>query len=124
MSTLETHQAEQAEITARCEAGECDHPYCGMDFSEAAQQIVAEATGVDSDNRRRAARALLCFSPDYDDTPRDGLSDLLSDAMHLCDLAGWDFAEICGAARRSYMVEQHDLGVASDPALKRLIQEG
>lgn len=76
------------------------------------------------DNRRRAARALLCYSPDYDDTPQDGLSDFLSDAMHLCDLAGWDFAEICKAARRSYMVEQHDLGIAKDPALARLIAEG
>jgi hypothetical protein len=28
MSNLEEHEAEQAEITAACEAGECDHPEC------------------------------------------------------------------------------------------------
>lgn len=28
MSTLEEHDAEQAMITAACEAGECDHPEC------------------------------------------------------------------------------------------------
>lgn len=28
MSSLEEHDAEQAEITAMCEAGECDHPEC------------------------------------------------------------------------------------------------
>lgn len=29
MSNLEDHEAEQAEITAACEAGECDHEECG-----------------------------------------------------------------------------------------------
>lgn len=28
MSSLEEHDAEQTEITAMCEAGECDHPEC------------------------------------------------------------------------------------------------
>lgn len=28
MSTLEEHEAEQAAITAQCEAGTCDHPEC------------------------------------------------------------------------------------------------
>lgn len=28
MSNLEEHDAEQAEITAMCESGECDHPEC------------------------------------------------------------------------------------------------
>ena len=28
MSNLEEHEAEQARITAECEAGECDHPEC------------------------------------------------------------------------------------------------
>lgn len=28
MSNLETHEAEQAEIIAKCEAGECHHPKC------------------------------------------------------------------------------------------------
>jgi hypothetical protein len=28
MSNLEDHDAEQAEITAACEAGTCDHPEC------------------------------------------------------------------------------------------------
>ena len=28
MSTLEEHEAEQAEITAACAAGTCDHPEC------------------------------------------------------------------------------------------------
>lgn len=28
MSSLEEHDAEQAEITAMCEAGTCDHPEC------------------------------------------------------------------------------------------------
>ena len=28
MSNLEEHEAEQAEITAQCETGACDHPEC------------------------------------------------------------------------------------------------
>lgn len=123
MSTLETHEAEQAEITAACEAGTCDHPYCGLDFAEIAGQIMEDDEAQDT-NERRAARALLAFMPSYEDTPQASIRDFLIDLMHLCDLAGWDFAEIEDDARRLYQREIGDLGPASDPAFARAIKEG
>lgn len=40
MSTLEEHEAEQAEITAACEAGTCDHANCREDW------VRENATGI------------------------------------------------------------------------------
>jgi hypothetical protein len=40
MSNLEDHMAEQDEITALCEAGECDHPECHEDAFEEAERDV------------------------------------------------------------------------------------
>lgn len=87
-----------------------------------AQRIIDEV-GNDDDNRRRAARALLAVSPAYEDAPKDALCDFLADALHLCDLAGWNFAEIEKSARRNYSAEVVELGAAKDPALARAIQE-
>ncbi len=122
MDAAEIHEAEQAEITAACEAGTCDHPCCGMDAAEIAQHF-AEGGGALDDNRQRAARAYLAFAPAYGDTPKDALSDLLADTLHLCDLAGWDFAEIEKAARRKYQVEVAELGTAQDAGFSRAIAE-
>ena len=123
MSNLATHEAEQAEITASCEAGTCDHPYCGMSSTEAAQSIVDTTADEPDDNRRRAARALLCYLPSYDEGPKSSLTDFMTDLLHLCDLAGWDFAETVKDARRNYQSEIGDLGVASDPAFAAIIAE-
>lgn len=40
MSSFEEHEAEQARITAECEAGECDHPECHED--EPARRVVCK----------------------------------------------------------------------------------
>lgn len=122
MSNLETHEAEQAEITAACEAGECGHPYCGMGAAEIAQHFM-DGGGALDDNRQRAARAYLAFTPAYDDEPESALSDLMADLMHLCDLAGWNFAGIERAARKNYQLEVAQLGAAKDPAFSRAIAE-
>lgn len=122
MDATEIHEAEQAEITAACEAGTCDHPYCGMNAAEIAQHFL-DGGGALDDNRQRAARAYLTFAPAYGDTPKDGLGDFLADLLHLCDLAGWDFAEIEKAARRNYLAEVGELGTARDAGFSRAIQE-
>lgn len=123
MSSLEAHEAEQAEITASCEAGTCNHPHCKMGALELAQAIMDETQDEPDDNRRRAARALLCYLPSYEDEPKSSLSDFLADLLHLCDLAGWDFAEIEKRARREYRSEVGILGVAADPTFARAIKD-
>lgn len=122
MDAAQIHEAEQAAITAACESGTCDHPYCGMNAADIAQHFM-DGGGALDDNRQRAARAYLAFAPAYDDTPKDALSDLLADILHLCDLAGWDFAEIEGRARRNYQVEVAELGTTQDAGFSRAIQE-
>lgn len=123
MSDLKTHEAEQAEITSRCEVGTCDHPYCGMTSTEAAQSIMDETESAQDDNRRRAARAMLCYLPSYDEGPKTSLQDFLTDLLHLCDIAGWDFARIERDARNNYRAEAAELGVVSDPAFANIIAE-
>lgn len=122
MSNLETHEAEQAEITAACEAGECGHPYCGMGAAEIAQHFIDESGALDN-NRQRAAHAFLTYTTTYKDAPESALSDLMADLMHLCDLAGWNFAGIERAARKNYQLEVAQLGAAKDPAFARAIAE-
>lgn len=122
MSNLATHEAEQAAITTSCEAGTCEHPDCKLGALELAQQI-SDAEGLLDDNRRRAARALLCYLPAYEDEPKASLSDFLADAMHLCDLAGWDFAELTASARRNYMLELAECGIAAHPTFARAIAD-
>lgn len=128
MSNLETHEAEQAAITALCEAGECGHPACNPTPCERAQEVMDETAklinvGPDYPNRRRAARILLAIAPAYDDDDtKTGIQDAMSDLLHLCDLAGWDFQIMLDAARRNYQDEAHDLGPATDDALKLAIE--
>lgn len=123
MDAAEIHEAEQAEITAACEAGTCEHPFCGMTATEAAQDIMNATQDEPDDNRLRAARALRCYLPSYEEGPKQSLTDFLTDLLHLCDLAGWDFAEIEEDARRNYRNEVQDLGVAADPSFARVIAE-
>lgn len=120
MSNLHDHEAEQAQNTAACEAGVCDHPSCGMDVGDIAQQIMDEVHS--DDNNRRAARALLCYLPTYEEDPKTSLSDFLTDLLHLCDLAGWDFARIERDARSNYMQERADMGIADHAQLRRAIE--
>ena len=120
MSNAEDHDAEQAAITAACVAGTCDHPECNPTPCEVAQDIIDAPTDHD-DNRRRAARAILCYLPAYEDEPSASLSDFLCDAMHLCDLAGWDFEQLTQVAHRNYRREVTDLGIASDNPLAEAI---
>lgn len=123
MSTLEEHEAEQAEITEACTNGTCEHTFCGMTATEAAQDIMDATEDEPDDNRRRAARALRCYLPSYEEGPKQSLTDFVTDLLHLCDLAGWDFAEIEQDARRNYRSEIGELGVAKDPAFARIIRE-
>lgn len=111
------HEAEQRAITEAWEACRARLTPC-----EVAREIMDE-TETDSDsNTRRAARVLLAIAPAYDDdTTEQGIKDALSDLMHLCDLAGWDFAAIEGAARRNYAREVLDLGIASNRDLRATI---
>ena len=122
MSNLETHCAEQDAITAAYEAGEGDNRYSGMSSTEAARSIMDETEDGPDDIRRRAARALLCYMPSYEDGPKASLADFLTDLMHLCDLAGWDFDAIERQARRHYLVEIDELGLAKDPAFAAVIE--
>ena len=128
MSNLATHEAEQAAITAMCEAGECDHPECNPSPCERAQEVMDETATLgaeegDYPNRRRAARILLAIAPAYDDDDtQTGIQDAMSDLLHLCDLAGWDFHQMLDAARLNYQDEAHDLGPATDDALRAAIE--
>lgn len=141
MSNLETHEAEQIAITALCDIALCGHPECeargAMEASrefaaqagedptpcERAQQIMDETESDSDSNTRRAARVLLAFAPSYDDdTAKQGLTDFLADAMHLCDAAGWTFSTILDRARHHYAAEAHALGKAADPALRRALE--
>lgn len=146
MSNLETHEAEQAAITALCDIALCGHPECeargameaSRDFAasappdltpcERAQQIMDETeAAADADgeypNRRRAARIILAIAPAYDDDDtQTGIQDAMSDLLHLCDLAGWDFQIMLDAARRNYQDEAHELGPATDDALRAAIE--
>lgn len=86
MSSLETHEAEQAEITARCEAGTCEHLHCREEFeivSRAAPRwawdIIDETLGMDACSKafdaglresiRKAHAAMVLASELADDEP-------------------------------------------------------
>jgi hypothetical protein len=128
MSNLETHEAEQAAITAACEALVCNHPDCHPSPCDRAQQIMDEtAAAADGDGeyptKRRAARFLLAVAPAYDDfDTATGIQDAITDLFHLCDLAGWDFDDIQHRAHAGYMDERHHLGAATDDALRLAIE--
>lgn len=96
---------------------------------ERAQQIMDETDRItpeahDYGNRRRAARVTLTILPDYDDLDaQTGIKDALTDIMHLCDVAGWDFADLCERGRTNYLFEVEDLGVAEDQQLNNILRE-
>lgn len=119
MSNLEDHLAEQDAITAASEAASVDF----FTWSAAAFAIMARTAQTGDDNTRRAARALLTYFPAYDDdTPKVGMQDLLTDLAHLCDLAGWRFADIASAAQTAYDRERKECGLAVDADLKAALQ--
>jgi hypothetical protein len=117
MSNLATHLAEQDAITAQFDA----QP---RDAIDEAQRIIDTISPSEDSNTRRAARALLCVWPSYDDdTLETGLSDLMTDIRHLCDLAGFDFYAIERQGKRGYDDERHACGLAEDAALAAAIKE-
>jgi hypothetical protein len=122
MSNLKEHVREQDEITAAWEARlrtPCERAQEIMDETD---RLAADAH--DYPNKRRAARAALTILPAYDDdTAEVGVQDLLTDLLHLCDLAGWNFSTIKDAAHRNYNREVADLGVAADDHMRRSLQE-
>ncbi|WP_306150719.1 hypothetical protein [Roseovarius sp. MMSF_3281] len=89
MSTLEEHDAEQAEITAMCEAGTCDHPECHDDHFRNelvdrcaprwAWDIIDETLAMDAESKafganlradiKAAMRAMLLACERPDDQP-------------------------------------------------------
>lgn len=118
-ATLAEHIADQDEITAAIEAMHADPTPC-----ERAQQIMDETDGEPDDNRRRAARILLAIAPAYDGyTIKQGILDAMSDLLHLCDLAGFDFAEIERDARSCYTMEVDELSTAVDQVLAEAIAD-
>ena len=96
---------------------------------ERAQQIMDETDRIppeahDYPNKRRAARAALAVLPAYDDDDvTTGVKDALADIMHLCDLAGWGFADLCESAHSIYLFEVEDLGLAEDEQLRRSLED-
>ena len=112
-----------AAITAEWETCRAELTPC-----ERAQEVMDETATLgaeegDYQTRRRAARILLAIAPAYDDDDtRTGVQDALSDLLHLCDLAGWDFADMLDSARRNYQDEAHDIGTATDDALRAAIE--
>lgn len=120
MSNLEEHEAEQAEITALCEAGECDHPECHAAPLDWRKPVTID----DSDNSTRALRALQTIYPAYDDDGAEtAVRDVLADLRHLCDLMGWSFAELSGQAHTVYLRELSECGAAAEnPDLKASIE--
>lgn len=123
MSNLATHEAEQAAITAACEAGVCQHPDCHQTPCERAQAIMDETDNEPDNNARRAARIALAILPAYDnDTADQGIRDAVSDLLHLCDLMGLDFADLEADARGNYLREVQDLGPATDEPLRLAIE--
>jgi hypothetical protein len=119
MSNLDTHEAEQAAITAQWETCRAHLTPC-----ERAQAIMDETTDDSDLNARRAARVLLAIAPAYDDdTTKQGIIDAMTDLLHLCDLAGWSINEISIRARQNYSRELLDLGPAEDDALRTAIEK-
>lgn len=118
MSNLSEHIAEQDALTAAAaDRGDFDPTP-----AERAQEIIDAAGGGEVNNTARAAMGLLAFLPSYDDdTVKVGLTDLISDLLHLCDLAGFSFAEIEKSARHNYQRELMSMGAAHDAALSKAI---
>lgn len=118
MSNLQDHLAEQAAITALCEAGECNHPECRKTEWHTPMEIDG------TDNSTRAARVLQAIYPAYDDdTAETAVRDVLTDLRHLCDLMGWSFATLDQEAHRGYRIELADAsGPARNPGLQAAIE--
>lgn len=106
----------------------CPGDAIGLGEAAVAGTWVNEAHAVLNDDEklesseRRAARAILCYFPDYDDCDaQTGMADLLTDLRHLCDLMGWSFSEIDEKAIRQHRAEVADCGYASDEKLSKAI---
>lgn len=126
MSSFAEHEAEQSAITAACEAGTCDHPDCKAPASpfEVAHQIIDTTSQSEDSNVRRAARAFLTVAPSYDDdTLETGITDLLTDLRHLCELSGYEWVEVVKGSERQYRDELAECGgPARHDALKASIE--
>lgn len=120
MSNLEEHEAEQAAITAACEAGKCDHAECQPPRWDVAAREVFDGAIRNDMNDERAARVVLACYPSYDDdTLETMVCDLLGDLRHLCDLMGWDFAALDKGSHLTYSRELHESGgVAKNERLR------
>lgn len=118
---MHIHDQEQAAITAACDAGVCQHAHCHFDDAKArATAIMRETPSDGTSNERGASQALLALLPNYPDT-ETGPGDFLSDFMHLCDLAGWDFTVLLDSAILNYLEEVEENGEACDTFLRGLL---
>lgn len=93
--------------------------------TEVARHILDQSAGAaEIDNTTRAAHALLAFFPSYDDAEvKTGLIDCITDILHLCDLAGFSFAEVEKKARTHYQRELMAHGAAHDIVLRTAIEQ-
>lgn len=87
-------------------------------WHDAVESVMADTNGSD-DNSRMAARVLRTIYPAYDDdTAKTAVMDCLSDLRHLCDLMGWDFADLNTHAHQNYSAEVVAHGTAENKLLK------
>ena len=95
-----------------------------MTPAEIAQRIVDTSSHCADSNTLRATRAFQTVAPSYDDdTLSQGISDLLTDLRHLCDLAGFSFADLDQKGHRMYLAELADCGIAIHIDLAAAIKE-
>lgn len=86
-----------------------------MTPAEHAQRIIDTISQSEDSNVRRAARAFLTVAPQYDDdTLSQGISDILSDLRHLCDIAGFSFAKLDNLGHKTYLLELRECSIAVD----------
>lgn len=122
----EQHQLEQDQISKACEDGDCDHADCSTNkpWHQRVDEIMDETRADTDDNKRRAARVMRAIYPEYDDdTLNTAVHDVLSDLRHLCDLMGWNFAEIDAASQKTYTREVVELGTAQDAELYAIVED-
>ncbi len=122
MSSLEEHEAEQAEITARCEAGECDHPDCwaNIDPLKAAQE---RSNSSDADAPIHRALIAYCairnaYGAETSMELGESVAQMLCDLRHLTDLTGSFFAMEDRTGHLFYRSDVEANGTASDDFMR------
>lgn len=112
------------EVDAALGAMQASKELAAMTPAQFAQHIIDTTSQSDDSNVRRAARAFQTVAPSYDDdTLSQGISDLLCDLRHLCDIAGFSFAELDNNAHRMYLMELRDCGIAAHHEFSTAINE-